>query len=545
VFVIVRFRVPALFCLLALVLNCSFVAAQIRLAARQPAQAQVHPEDAPTLALDLCVDGSTTYPCPNPVIDDTTYVPSITLTYGQILDGVVRSSANTGTISIYRSGLSAPICVLQIGIGASCPPASTIFDAGDYTLTATLTLPPSTSVAASAAPVMVSVFKDASSVAITSSQPIAPLGSPVTITATVLGSYGEAASGQVGISVDGGASQLYTLDGTGAASFTTSTLAIGKHPIVATYAGSIDFDAAAVDAQFQQTIVPQETVTTLTSSLNPSVLGQNVTFTATVTSVAAGVHPKGMVNFNDGTWTFATTPVTAQGIAQVSIATLTTGTHNITAYYQGDASTGPSSVVLVPPQQVDPPPPGAMPGFTVTVTPSPVVLGVGLTANLTVTVTPTSGFSEPVTLTCGNLPHESTCTFVQSVIPAGGGTTTLDLYVSSPHDCGSTSPYFYGANRPGPRLLHSGFRYGGPALAGVLLLLLPNRRWRKGMLALCVAVSLTGLSGCSSACTDFGTYPGSYTFQVIGTAPAAITVTANGSGTPVVVQTSVAVTVKI
>jgi len=539
---IVRFRVSALLCLLALALSCSFVAAQIRLAAPEPASTKAHPDAGQTatnIVLDLCVDGSTTYPCPTPVIDDTKYIPAITLTYGQILDGVVRASTTTGTISIYRTGQTAPICVLQIGVDTTCPAASTIFDAGDYTLTATLTFPAGSTFADSTSePVMVSVLQDTSSIRIKSSQNPAPEGTPVTFTATVLGSYGEAADGQVAISVDGGASVAYTLDGTGAAGFTTSTLAIGTHQIVASYAGSIDFDAAP-DQSFTETIVPPGTATTLTSSLNPSALGQNVTFTATVTSVAAGVHPAGAVNFNDGTKTFATVMVSVQGIASASISTLTSGTHNITANYLGDGLTGPSSAALV--QVVNFPLTEAAPGFTVTVTPSPVVLGVGLTANLTVTVTPKSGFSEPVTLTCGSLPHESTCTFGQSVIPAGGGTTTLDLYVTSPHDCGSTNPYFYGANRPGPKML----RYGGPALAGVLLLLLPRRRRRRGLLVLCATVSLAGLSGCSSACTDFGTYPVSYTFQVIGTAPAATSGASAGSETPLVVATSVGLTVKI
>ena len=479
-----------------------------------------------------------------PVTEDTTYIPAITLTYGQILDGVVRASTTTGTISIYRSGEAAPICVLQADMQASCPPDSTIFDAGNYTLTATLTFPAGSSFAPSSAdPVTVSVEQDTSSIAIKSSLNPAPEGSPVTFTAAVLGSYAEAASGQVAFAIDGGAPVAYALDATGAASFTISTLTIGMHQIEASYAGSVDF-AAAADASFTETIVPPGTATSLSSSINPSAFGQNVTFTATVSAVAAGVHPGGAVSFNDGTKTFATVLVSAQGTAPTSISTLASGTHNITANYSGDAGTAPSvSPLLV--QQVDLPLAPVTPGFTVTVTPSPVVLGVGLTANLTVAVTPESGFSGPVTLTCGNLPRESTCTFGQSVIQAGGGSTTLALYVAAPHDCKSTAPYFYGANRPGTPMYRD-VRYGGAAFAGLLLLFLPiRRRSHKGLLILCAVVSLSGISGCSSACTDFGTYPGSYTFQVVGTTPSAVTVTATTQGASLTVKTSVGLTVKI
>jgi hypothetical protein len=79
------------------------------------------------------------------------------------------------------------------------------------------------------------------------------------------------------------------------------------------------------------------TTTTLTSSANPDVLGQSVTFTATVAPVSPGSGtPTGTVQFKDGTTVLATVPLT-NGVATYSTSTLGQGAHSITAVYSGDA----------------------------------------------------------------------------------------------------------------------------------------------------------------------------------------------------------------
>src|SRR5467141_854501 len=77
--------------------------------------------------------------------------------------------------------------------------------------------------------------------------------------------------------------------------------------------------------------------TTLISSLNPSALGQAVTFTATVKPATGSGTPTGTVTFNDGA------TVLGPGTLSGGTATLTTsglgaGVHSITAIYGGDAS---------------------------------------------------------------------------------------------------------------------------------------------------------------------------------------------------------------
>lgn len=84
------------------------------------------------------------------------------------------------------------------------------------------------------------------------------------------------------------------------------------------------------------------TATTLGSSANPSVYGQSVTFTATVSPVPDG----GTVTFfrDGGAAISGPIPVnTANGQAQVWITTLSIGTHPITAVFSGTTNYGPST----------------------------------------------------------------------------------------------------------------------------------------------------------------------------------------------------------
>ena len=81
------------------------------------------------------------------------------------------------------------------------------------------------------------------------------------------------------------------------------------------------------------TVTPFSTSAAVASSLNPSNVGDNVTFTATVTS--SGGTPSGSVEFFDGATSLGTASLNGSGQAAVSTAALTSGSHNITAVYQG------------------------------------------------------------------------------------------------------------------------------------------------------------------------------------------------------------------
>ena len=104
-----------------------------------------------------------------------------------------------------------------------------------------------------------------------------------------------------------GAPVPVTADGT--AVLSTSSLAVGSHPIVATYSGATNFEGSSAD--LTQVVDAATSSTVLASDVNPSGFGQPVTFTATVTAGGTPVTA-GTVTFTDaGTGIGAPVPVTA------------------------------------------------------------------------------------------------------------------------------------------------------------------------------------------------------------------------------------------
>ena len=93
--------------------------------------------------------------------------------------------------------------------------------------------------------------------------------------------------------------------------------------------------------QFSTNSVKSPTVTTLSSSPNPSNFGQTVNFTAKVDTNGVGT-PTGTVTFDDGATVLGSSPLSG-GTASFSTASLPAGTNSISATYNGDARTTPST----------------------------------------------------------------------------------------------------------------------------------------------------------------------------------------------------------
>ena len=160
----------------------------------------------------------------------------------------------------------------------------------------------------------------------------------VTFTATVAPTTGTALpTGTVQFSADGVAtSGPVTLNGSGVATLTSTTLAVGTHSITAVYTpDSTSFTASSATALSQvvsKATLGQNGLTniTLTSSPNPSNVGQSVTFTATVPTGVTGT-----VTFKDGAATLGTGTISGT-TAAFATTTLAVGTHPVTAVYGGD-----------------------------------------------------------------------------------------------------------------------------------------------------------------------------------------------------------------
>jgi hypothetical protein len=176
-----------------------------------------------------------------------------------------------------------------------------------------------------------------STTTLTSSANPSVYSQPVTLTATVSAvAPGTATPTGMVVFLDG-TTLLGTafLNSSGQATLTVSTLSVATHSITANYNGDILYVASASTA-LSQVVNRDGTTTTLVSSLNPSVFGQAVTFTATVTANAPGTAvPTGNVVFTDGSTTLATVALSSTGTASFTTSTLTVGTHNIKASYKG------------------------------------------------------------------------------------------------------------------------------------------------------------------------------------------------------------------
>jgi uncharacterized repeat protein (TIGR03803 family) len=130
-----------------------------------------------------------------------------------------------------------------------------------------------------------------------------------------------------------------TLSG-GSATFTTSALKAGTDKLTAVYDGDSNL-AGSTSKTLKQVVHKATTTTTLTSSLNPSQVGQSVTFTASVAPEFSGTVT-GKVTFYDGNTKLKAVALSG-GQAKYTTSKLTAGTHTITAKYGGSTNFDGSS----------------------------------------------------------------------------------------------------------------------------------------------------------------------------------------------------------
>jgi len=135
---------------------------------------------------------------------------------------------------------------------------------------------------------------------------------------------------------------------TGQAQCATSALGVGAHTISAAYSGDGSFNPSS-GSLFGQVVNKANTTTTVVTSGSPTVVGQAVTFTATVGVAAPGAGtPTGTVSFFDGATPIGgcqNVALTGGLQAQCTTAALNAGAgaHTINAQYSGDGSFNTSS----------------------------------------------------------------------------------------------------------------------------------------------------------------------------------------------------------
>ena len=194
------------------------------------------------------------------------------------------------------------------------------------------------------------VNQDGTSTALSSSVNPSVNGQSVTFTATVTAAAPGSGTPTGSVTFMDGSTALGSATlGSGKASFKTTSLAVGSQAITAVYGGDGNFTTSTSTA-LTQTVQEHATATKLTSSVNPSVFGQSVTFTATVEAASPGSGtPSGTVTFYDGSTAIG---VGTLGLGNPDAATFTTvslsvGAHAITAVYGGDGNFSTSTSTAI------------------------------------------------------------------------------------------------------------------------------------------------------------------------------------------------------
>ena len=160
-----------------------------------------------------------------------------------------------------------------------------------------------------------------------------------------------------------------TLNGSGQASLATSGLGAGSHSIIATYGGNTTYNGSSSGAV--TLTVKHATSTSLEVTDDGPRLGDEVTFTATVTS--GGGTPTGTVSFYDGGDLIGSQALDGSGRASLATSGLGIGSHTIAADYEGNTTFDLSSDSLVvavdqwPEVSFSPPNPTTDDAVTVTV----------------------------------------------------------------------------------------------------------------------------------------------------------------------------------
>ena len=276
--------------------------------------------------------------------------------------------------------------------------------------------------------------------ALTSSANPSSYGQTLTFTASVATSFGGSPTGTVTF-FDGGTQIGSASVSGGFARFTAAatSLSAGSHSIVASYGGDANFTGSSSIA-WGQTVNPAATSAALVSSLNPSVFGQSVTFTATVSSSISGTQSGTVSFYLDGSSTPTQTSTLSGGTAQFSTSALGGGSHTVTAAFSSTNANfqGSSSAALT--QNVE--------DFSVSDSPATLTISRGHSGTTTLTVQPVLGYSGNVSLSCSGVPVNTTCSLSPSQVSLSGSSVnaTVTIHANQKATTGSYTITLKGAS---------------------------------------------------------------------------------------------------
>ena len=249
-------------------------------------------------------------------------------------------------------------------------------------------------------------------------------------------------------------------------------------------------------------VTPDPTTISLAASPNPSYPGQTVTLTATVNVLTP--LPIGTVTFLDGSTAIGTSVMSAKGLATLTTASLTVGTHMLTATFNPGAPflLGSTSTVV---QEVILPS-----SFTVTLVPSTITVQDGQQGTVGIQLTSVGTFAGPLTLTYGALPQYGSAAIAPTTVTlTAGGSASSSIVFKTVATTNVASARVRSRNWP-------------VSLATVLLLVpfgLRRRRRLVGLLGVVfAALALQALTGCGDQFYYLNfVAPGTYQIPVTAT----------------------------
>jgi uncharacterized repeat protein (TIGR03803 family) len=322
---------------------------------------------------------------------------------------------------------------------------------------------------------------------------------------------------QVGFSASSGLVNEYGVSpATGAIySFAGGPISVGTFQVHYTVTDSEGTQAMGTQATYEALAVltvaplPVTSATTLSSSNSTAGTGMPVTLTAKVT--ATGSVPSGTVTFHNGSAILGTATLDATGTATLNTSFSATGVYTLTASYAG-AGTVTGSVSNALTETV------VTPAVSASISPSSLTVASGSSGSLTLSLTPTGGYTGTVTFSCGTLPAHVSCTFAPPSLTiaasSGGVTDTLTINTAAPQAAAVSSPF----NRSSTINLGLLFWLPG-SLTALGVLFRRNRRpsrVRTLLLLLLVCLGLAGVgtfAGCGGASSQ-NAKAGAYTIPV-------------------------------
>ncbi len=308
-----------------------------------------------------------------------------------VSDTTTSSTIPTGTVSFFNG--STLIATGNVdGSGNATITDPTFATAGSFSLKAVYN--PTGNFATSTSAVVTQVVQGSiatSTVLVTTPNP-SLTGQTVHLTATVSQSTNSfAPTGTV--SFYDGSTLLDTATLTSGATATSSDSfsTAGTHSLTAVYnpddAAFLTSTSAAVNQVVAGNI---GTTTTLSSSPNPSLIGQSVHLSATVTQGSSGFIPTGSVSFYNGSTLLGTGTLNSGGSATIADPSFgTAGTYSLTAVYNPDTSAFTTSTSSVVSQVVY----SSTTRTVLSSTPNPSFAGQHV--HLSATITNTAGTSVP------------------------------------------------------------------------------------------------------------------------------------------------------